>query len=149
MEKKRPLGVTIFAILYLCCGAPFLFFILFILFSFFRMLLSPNQANIHCGKPVSLIPLVLFNLISPAVPLYLMTAISIGLFKLSNKIRFQMLVVNKILLILFLISIIYVFVLPIIQNYKVLVIGLLGALLIFLSASIYYFSRSEVKERFK
>jgi hypothetical protein len=74
---------------------------------------------------------------------------SIGLFKLSDKIRLQMLMVNKILFIIFLIGIIYVFILPIIQNYKVLVIGLLGVLLVFLSVSTYYFTRSEVKEQFK
>jgi hypothetical protein len=149
MGNKRLLGVTIFSSLYLCCGAPFLFFILFILFSFFKTLLFPNQADAHCGTPASLIFLVLLNLIVPAAILYLMIMVSIGLLKLSNNIRLQMLVGNKIFFVLFLIGVIYAYLLPIAQNYKVLVIGLLGILLVFLSASTYYFTRPQVKEQFK
>ncbi len=149
MVNKRPKGVIIFASLYLCGATPFLFPILLILFGFFQIVFFPNQTQTHVGNPLGLIPLVLFNILLPILPLYLMIRLSMGLFQLSNYIRLQMLTCNKIFLGIFLIAIIYVFMLPIIPNYKILAIGVLGGLSILVSASIYYFTRPKVMEYFK
>ncbi|MFC1645765.1 hypothetical protein ACFL2Y_01125 [Candidatus Omnitrophota bacterium] len=149
MEKKRSTGVTIFAILYLCCGVPFLFIILTILIPFFQHVLFPNRPSPSELPPLpSLIPLVLINVVFPAIPFLLTILISRGLLKLSNKIRLQLLLCNKIALALSLIGIIYTLMLQITTNYKILVIGLLLALLVFLSTSTYFFTRPKVKEQF-
>jgi hypothetical protein len=84
MENKRSKGVTIFAILYLCGGAPFLFPILLILGGFLQMVLSQNQTQAPGGNPVELIPLVLFNIFLPVLPLYLMIRLSVGLLVLVS-----------------------------------------------------------------
>ena len=145
---KRTKGVTAFAVLYLCCGIPFLLPILLILAGFFQALFQ-NQVHSEYGNPASLLPLVLINIAFPAIPLYLMIAISVGLFKLSNKARLQTLIFNKIFFVIFLIGIVYVFMLPISQAYKMAAVGSLVAALIFLFASTYYLTRAKVKEQFK
>ena len=148
MEKKRSVGVTIFAILYLLFGIPFLLIILTLLISFFRMFL-PNQPPNPAGSPGSIFPLVLINVVFPVVPLCLAILISGGLFKLSNEIRLQLLICNKIALLLLLIGVIYTLMLPISNNYKILVIVILLVLLGFMFASIYFFTRPKVEEQFK
>lgn len=102
------------------------------LYGFLSYALFPGRSHYSEGSPVSLAPLLLINLIPAAIPLLFTFLISRGLFKLSNKIRLQMLMCNKIAIVLLLIiAIPYVLVLPVVNNYKVLAIGLFGVLIVF------------------
>ena len=150
IEKKGSIGIML-------CGLLYLIFAALLLPAAIRQIVAILQsvsristpATNHDPSGLDILLLALIGSVFTVLPSLIMTIISIGLFRLSNKIRILMLIANS----CFIIFLIF-FLLALTQAYRDANPSLFYIVLIFVALglfifSTYYFTRSRIKEQFK